>query len=157
MDTLRKRGVHFNPASTLEELEDVQSRTDVRHFPARVVGVTFANPDGTSPQEIIWRCSPGARVRLKHEKDNPVDPNAVAVLTMDGEQMGHLSAELAAEVVERSRRGWQYSGVIQEIRSDGVVGHSVGVLLALVVAGPLVCEATILDYLGQVSDGFAAG
>ena len=44
-------------------------------------------------QEEIGRCQEGESLILKREPINSRDPNAVAVLRENGEQIGHLSRE----------------------------------------------------------------
>jgi hypothetical protein len=68
----------------------------------RVAGVTFENR-----QSVIERCTPGQRVVLRPEPDNPYDANAIAVYAVFGdfmfgeveEQIGYLPAALAAALV----------------------------------------------------------
>lgn len=75
----------------------VPARSIVRDFNSKVVGVTFGNDDGTSRQEIIKTCNPGDDLILK-----PVPtmeyPDAIGVFTKSGKQLGHINAELAAEL-----------------------------------------------------------
>jgi hypothetical protein len=61
----------------------------------KVVGDSHVNDDGSSRQEIITRCKPGDALTLKSEPHNQYDPNAVAVLTRNGEQIGYLSRDRA--------------------------------------------------------------
>lgn len=72
-------------------------RSVVRDFNSKVVGVSFGNSDGSSRQEIIKSCKPGDDLIFK-----PVPtaeyPDAVGVFTKSGKQLGHLNAELAAEL-----------------------------------------------------------
>lgn len=69
----------------------------LRDFNTKVVGVTFGNDDGTSRQEIIRACKPGDDIIFK-----PVPtaeyPDAVGVFNKRGQQLGHLGADLAAEL-----------------------------------------------------------
>ena len=113
---LRERGVGIDDTAKLAETQAAENRRQaVRHFRTAVAGVAHNNRDGTSRQEIISRCSIGERLRVKHEKDNPVDPNAVALLRQNGEQVGYLKADLAAEIVQKGTQGWRYAAVIQQI------------------------------------------
>lgn len=69
----------------------------VRDFNTKVVGVTFGNDNGTSRQEIIKGCKAGEDIIFK-----PVPtaeyPDAIGVFNKRGQQLGHLNAELAAEM-----------------------------------------------------------
>ena len=77
-----------------------EPRSVVRDFNSKVVGVTFGNADGSSRQEIIKSCKSGDDLIFK-----PVPtaeyPDAVGVFTKTGKQLGHLNAELAAELKNR--------------------------------------------------------
>ncbi len=69
----------------------------LREFNTKVVGVTFGNSDGTSRQDIVKACKPGDDIIFK-----PVPtaeyPDAVGVFNKRGQQLGHLGADLAAEL-----------------------------------------------------------
>ncbi len=76
-----------------------------RSFCTKVVGVTFANDDGTKRQEIIERhCRAGDELMLDSEPENPHADHAVAVyLTKRGwfggvkaYQIGYLSDDAGA-------------------------------------------------------------
>ena len=73
------------------------SRAVVRDFNTKVVGVTFGNADGSSRQEIIKACKPGDDIIFK-----PVPtaeyPDAIGVFNKRGQQLGHLGADLAADL-----------------------------------------------------------
>lgn len=61
-----------------------------RQYPIKVVGVTFANPDGDSRQSIIKKCAPGDDVELRPEPHNKFDKTAIAVVTASGKTLGYL-------------------------------------------------------------------
>ena len=65
----------------------------------KVVGVSQANDDGSSRQEII-RSSVQENdiLTLQREPDNPYDDHAVKVLNLQAEQIGYLSREVASRV-----------------------------------------------------------
>lgn len=69
----------------------------IRDFNTKVVGVTFGNDDGSSRQEIIKNSKAGEDIIFK-----PVPtadyPDAIGVFNKRGQQLGHLNAELAAEM-----------------------------------------------------------
>lgn len=73
------------------------SRSIVRDFNSKVVGVSFGNDDGTSRQEIIKTCKPGDDLILKPVPTTEY-PDAIGVFTKQGKQLGHINAELAAEL-----------------------------------------------------------
>jgi hypothetical protein len=134
MITLQGLGIPFNSSASLEELEELECRNYVNHRSVNVAGVSHNNPDGTNRQQIILRCSTGELLRLKEEDDNPFDPNAVAVIRLNGEQIGYLHREDAAELRKGSQEGWLYAAIINKILKDSVKGHCLGVGLTLVYA-----------------------
>lgn len=69
----------------------------LRDFNTKIVGVTFGNDDGSSRQAIIKKSKEGEDIILKPV---PTDeyPDAIGVFNKRGEQLGHINAELAAEL-----------------------------------------------------------
>ena len=82
----------FAPAPSAASEPQLEIETD---FYTKVVGVTFNNDDGSSRQKNIAACKAGQGVIFR-----PVavkgHPEAVAVFTESGKQLGNLSAELAS-------------------------------------------------------------
>ena len=154
---LRGRGVPFNMAATLEELEAIDRRTYVNHRSTNLAGVSHINGDGTNRQRIIARCSAGEVLVLTHEVDNPADPNAIAVFRQNGEQLGYLNREEAEDVLRHSRDGWQYVAVISKILDDGVRGHWRGVGLSLVYAHPTVDMTIVQKHVADLSTKYWNG
>lgn len=76
---------------------DPSKQNVIRDFNTKVVGVTFGNGDGSSRQAIIKNSKAGDDIILK-----PVPtveyPDAIGVFNKNGQQLGHISAELAAEM-----------------------------------------------------------
>lgn len=71
----------------------------------KVVGVTFANEDGSSRQAIIKSMANNSPVRLKREPTNIYDKNAVAVFYMD-QQIGYIGkqfAQILAPLMDQGR------------------------------------------------------
>lgn len=79
------------------------SRSIMRDFNTKVVGVTFGNDDGTSRQEIIKSCKPGDDIILKPVPTKEY-PDAIGVFNKKGQQLGHIGAELASELKEKYPR-----------------------------------------------------
>jgi hypothetical protein len=67
----------------------------MRQLSLHVVGSAFANRDKSNRAFEILLCTPGEPVTLVREPKNPADPNAVAVLSARGIQIGYLTAERA--------------------------------------------------------------
>jgi HJR/Mrr/RecB family endonuclease len=126
---------------------ETQVKDYVNHRSTRVAGVSHNNRDGTSRQQIIRRCVAGELLRLKPEKDNPVDPKAVAVCRLNGEQIGYLPQEDAAEVTEGASAGWMYAAIINKILDDGIRGHCLGVGLKLVYARSTADKAIVKQHV----------
>ena len=72
----------------------------VRQIHTKAVGVTYANDDGTSRQQLLRQIAKNPQnvnVSLKREPRNRFDSNAVAIQA-NGHVIGHLSRELAADI-----------------------------------------------------------
>lgn len=87
----------------------------LRSFTTNVAGTKYTNKDGTSRQEILQSCYEGEELLLVREYDNPKDPNAVMVFTLDMEQIGYLFAEEAAEIAPRLDKGSPVDAEIVEL------------------------------------------
>lgn len=86
---------------------------------AKVVGITFKNDDGTDRQELLSYVSVGdpAIIEYFEYRGEP----AYSVSTVDGEQIGNLSKELAADI-HRKYKECVFDTKISEIYyfDDGV-------------------------------------
>lgn len=68
-------------------------------YETKVVGVSKENTDGSSRQEIIRNeVEEDDKLSLEAEPSNPFDPNAIKVLSKNGNQIGYLNAEMAEKV-----------------------------------------------------------
>jgi len=83
---------------------------DAGAFYTKVVGVSFEGR-----QDRIRALEPGGRLRLHREPTNPHDPHAIQVLTEAGEQIGYLSAKLAARLAPSVDSGVRYLATISDI------------------------------------------
>jgi hypothetical protein len=70
-------------------------------FFTKIAGVTHRNKDRKSRQRLIAQCQIGEELVLEREPDNPVDPNAIRVLRVTGEQLGYIPAHVAASGLAR--------------------------------------------------------
>ncbi len=82
-----------------------------------IAGVTFSNPDGRSRQDIIRRSvRVGIPLSLRFEDNNPVDKDAVALFTPDGDQVGYLKQRTAWDVRDHIKRERHVEAVVAEVR-----------------------------------------
>jgi uncharacterized Zn finger protein (UPF0148 family) len=65
-------------------------------FFTKIAGVTHRSKDRKSRQRLIAQCRVGEELVLERESDNPVDPKAIKVLRVTGEQLGYVPAHVAA-------------------------------------------------------------
>lgn len=69
-------------------------------YDTKVVGVSKDNADGSSRQAIIRQeVAEDDKLQLKAEPNNPFDPNAVKVLSKNGNQIGYLNKEMAETIL----------------------------------------------------------
>jgi hypothetical protein len=84
----------------------------------KVVGVTFANEDGTSRRAIIQEMVPMFEKGYKHgidlvrEPENKFDPNAIKVIA-DGMQIGYIGKEYASIMAPIMDNQGQFSAVVK--------------------------------------------
>ena len=83
-------------------------------FHTKVAGVTFEGR-----QAIIQSLTPGQVLVLQREPSNPHDPHAVKVLTDGGQQIGYLSARVAARLAPTMDSGVRYSATASQITGGG--------------------------------------
>lgn len=76
---------------------DMNKLSVVRDFHTKVVGVTFNNDDGSSRQAIIKNSKIGEDIIVKHLPTAEY-PDAIGVFNKKGQQLGHLSQSVAAEI-----------------------------------------------------------
>src|SRR5262249_27775492 len=104
-----------------------------RHFFASIKGESHTNPDGSSRQEILGRCRAGERLRLEREPDNPVDPNAIKVCRLTGEQLGYVAADVAERLAEELDRGAVRVPILASVGRTSARTPLGGVLLIVAV------------------------
>ncbi|UIJ43741.1 HIRAN domain-containing protein [Sphingomonas cannabina] len=78
-----------------------------------VVGIDYANADGSNRRFEIGLCRPGDPIELRPEPTNEHDELAVAVWRPGGGQMGYVTAERAPFVRQRLATG--YKAVFQGV------------------------------------------
>lgn len=85
-----------------------------------VVGADHPNKTGPLRRFEIAMCKPGEPVNLVLEPNNPADPQAVAVFSARGIQIGYVRAERAALVGGAIRRGL-VSAIFQSAEKWGAI------------------------------------
>lgn len=86
-------------------------------------------------QRVVLTLSVGDEVRIVHEKDNPHDPNAYRISTLDGRQIGYVPAKLAPRL---AATGEAFKGeVVELVGGRGAVGVRVKVTAPDLAAGAL--------------------
>lgn len=70
-----------------------------------IVGVLFPNKRGMARRFAVDLLRPGEQVELRREPKNPADPNAIAVHSAVGVQMGYIPAERAPYIGMMMSRG----------------------------------------------------
>ena len=88
-----------NPESL--KAEGISTTAEGSSFFTKIAGVTHRNKDRKSRQSLIGGCSVGEELILEREPDNAVDPNAIKVCRMTGEQLGYIPAQVAASGLTR--------------------------------------------------------
>lgn len=88
-----------------------------------VVGVEYPNRDKAKSNRRfeIALCKPGDPVVLVPEPKNPADPNAVAVFSDRGTQLGYVTAERCGRIGALIREGREVEAVFQQAAPYGCV------------------------------------
>lgn len=90
---------------------------DERELSLMVVGLAHPNEDKAKSNRRFEAalCEPGEPVELRREPKNKHDPNAVAVFSARGTQLGYLSAERAPWIGGRILLGEEINAVFQQV------------------------------------------
>lgn len=86
-----------------------------------VVGAAHPNPDGSDRRFEILLCAPGEPVELRPEPTNRADPNAIAVFSSRGIQIGYLTAERAPWIGSKLASGIDVRAVFQSKTDYGAL------------------------------------
>ncbi len=93
-------------------------------FDAKVAGVTQPGR-----QEAIRTLAPCDELVIEPEPSNPFDPNAVAVRTATGEQIGYLDRRCAADITRELRKGTRVRCFVRCLREGkGCCGICIALL-----------------------------
>lgn len=86
-----------------------------------VVGAAHPNADGSDRRFEILLCAPGETVELRSEPTNRADPNAIAVFSSRGVQIGYLTAERAPWIGSKLASGIDIRAVFQSKTDYGAL------------------------------------
>ena len=91
-----------------------------RQLSLHVVGVAHLNKKGGSDRRFeILLCPPGEPIDLVPEPSNPADPQAVAVYSARGIQIGYLTAERAPWIGSMIKKGTDVRAIFQAAMPAG--------------------------------------
>ena len=86
-----------------------------------IVGADHPNKDKSNRRsEILWS-SPGEEVHLVPEPKNPVDPQAVAVFSCRGIQIGYVRGEQSQLIGSYLSRGRVTAAIFQDTHTAGAI------------------------------------
>ena len=101
-------------------MDDGDQARHGRQFSLRVMGAAFPNRKGGGDRRFeILLCVPGEPAGLALEPHNPADPDAVAVHSARGVQIGYLSAERAPWIAGMLRGGREVRAIFQQALPGG--------------------------------------
>jgi hypothetical protein len=94
-------------------------------------GEGFRNSDGSDRQDAIRSLNPGDWVQLIREPTNIRDPNAVALMTNWGGQIGYLNRDIAKIVAPLMDADLTVHGVVERVQCRTRPGSPLIALLRL--------------------------
>ncbi|WP_443020064.1 HIRAN domain-containing protein [Sphingobium sp. Cam5-1] len=86
-----------------------------------IVGADHPNKDKSNRRFEILVCKPGEEMHLVPEPKNPVDPQAVAVFSARGVQIGYVRGEQAQLIRSYLSRGRVAAAIFQDRHQAGAV------------------------------------
>ena len=101
-------------------------------FYTKVVGVTFKNDDGSDRQRIIRNLSRDGELEERTElffvpqPTNPYDSNCILVNSGNGQTLGTLSRDVAAQVSPQIRQGYMFKAYVSA-QTGGDIGYAYGI------------------------------
>ncbi len=113
-------------------------------FFTKIAGVTHRNRDRKSRQRLIAQCNVGEELCLEREPNNPIDPNAIKVLRVTGEQLGYIPAHVAASGLARDLdRGARPKCRIKNLTGGDGLTRGVNIEVGEWHESPGLCEPAI--------------
>lgn len=117
-------------------VETVTRVYPIHHFFTKIAGISFANDDGRSRQGVAARRERFDVLHLVREPRNRHDPEAIAVYTEAGVQLGYIPEHVAEELADDMDRGQRvFCYVMAVTGGDLMEGKlTLGVNVLIVVA-----------------------
>lgn len=111
---IKSMSAELNRRNIIKNKKEELEMSKISNVKLKVVGVTFANENNTSRQNIISIMNEKSPVYLKREPQNKFDTNAVAVHTADG-QVGYIAKEYASIMSPMMDQGKQFNAKVAEV------------------------------------------
>lgn len=86
----------------------------IKNVKLKVVGVTFANDDGTNRQSIIKGLSKTDNITIRRDPTNKYDTNAIAVWSDKG-QAGYIGKDYSSILAPMMDAGVQFKVTIADV------------------------------------------
>ena len=119
-----------------------------RRFKTKLVGVSYANDDGVSRQDVLRALHPGSKLLLRRESENPHDSFAILVLAPDGRVAGYLPGGDQRLAHHLDSGGQAEARVVATIGSD-LEGETIGCVIEVDVNESDLDWDTIIPILDQ--------
>jgi hypothetical protein len=104
-----KRYFQFDPTKNTKALAPIQTK---------VMGVRYANPDGSERQTIIAKCKKGDKLLLMPDPLNRYNKDVVKIQTLEEKTIGYLDADLALEIKRSLEEGLLVEAAIHRTYKD---------------------------------------
>lgn len=103
---------------------DASGLADRPRFYTKLRGVSFEER-----QSLIAGLKEGAILALSREPNNPADANAIACFTAEGEKLGYLSRQIAAQLAPLMDLGATYHAELTQITGEDGENRGVNILV----------------------------
>ena len=111
----------FENANEILARDDYASIAEADSFVTKAVGVTFEGR-----QDVVSQLQAGDELLLERDYENDYDPNAVAILRENGDQLGYIRRQIAAHIAPLMDEGVGYSARVLDV-TGGEDDRSFGV------------------------------
>lgn len=103
----------------------------VWHMYSKVYGVSHNNPDGSSRQQALIKCSPGEMLTIEPEPHNIADRSALALMRNNGCQVGYVNANLSKEFASKLCNGWEIVPFVKRVTGGGSYIFGLNIIFVL--------------------------